>query len=265
MKSKVLALLFALVFSLSGCLGFLGDDDPAPGTDEGTEADPTEGTEGSKESDEEEKEEEPAYEPPTASLSADVTEGVGNLSVAFTLDGTVGEGQTLSWSLDLGDGTTQTGDELPATVEHTFSEPGNFTVVLEVMDAEESADATVDILVLEPDADPVTLAGSALVVDGWAVMLDGCFMEVIWWDLASEGVTTPEGVTGGMHNIEPTMVGWSFSFDVEGVIAEFWSAEPSILGSGSEGTVPEGAAHVFVCINDPTVMDVDYTMTLTPA
>lgn len=159
MSKKLLPFLIALVFAFAGCLG-IADDESEPagegptGSDEhdnhsGNESDENEGDDGN--GSENEDTNETASEPPTASLEANVTSGAAPLNVTFTLDGSGSGDDELSWSLDLGDESDlQEASGLPATVEHTYREMGNFTVVLEVFNEEHSTSTNVTITVDAP-------------------------------------------------------------------------------------------------------------------
>lgn len=116
---------------------------------------------------------EPGGAPPTATLTADVTTGDAPLEVTFTLDGSDPDGDDLAWTFDAdGDGTAdEEGDELPATVVHTFG-AGNHTARLVVSDGEDEADATLRVESVEPA--PAAPAGPVQEETvSWAVGGDG--------------------------------------------------------------------------------------------
>lgn len=82
---------------------------------------------------------------PTATLTADSTEGDAPLNVTFTMAGT-GLGGA-GWTLELGNASTETGDSLPAEYTHTFTEPGNHTVTLTVGEGEAAVSDSLVIVV----------------------------------------------------------------------------------------------------------------------
>lgn len=96
----------------------------------------------------------PENAPPTASLTANVTNGSAPLPVRFDLSGDDSDGDNLTWTFDAdGDGEADAnGTDLPSTFEHTFEEAGNYTAVLTVSDEEDSASSNVTITVEVPVA-----------------------------------------------------------------------------------------------------------------
>ena len=151
----VVAVAVALLVSLmsSGC--FVADDDPetqdadtsgtvtATGTT-GTRtattsrsATATAGTSGSG----------AANEAPTATLTATPVNGTAPLNVTFDIGGTDADSDNLTWSLTLDNDTLGDGTGVPAQVNHTFSEAGNFTVFLTVSDGTSNATANVTVYV----------------------------------------------------------------------------------------------------------------------
>lgn len=91
----------------------------------------------------------PRNAPPTANLTANVTNGSAPLAVSFDLTGEDADGDNLTWSFDAdGDGEADAdGAELPASFEYVYDEPGNYTAVLNVSDAEVSTAAELLIVV----------------------------------------------------------------------------------------------------------------------
>lgn len=73
---------------------------------------------------------------PSAVATADVTTGRAPLDVTFDPSGSQDlDGSIVSWTWDLGDGTTVT-RTAPSTVSHTYDLPGTYDVVLTVTDDE---------------------------------------------------------------------------------------------------------------------------------
>lgn len=89
---------------------------------------------------------------PEASLTADPEEGEAPLTVSFDLsesedpDGVIEE-----YALEFGDDDSTSGDDLLDEIEHTYEEPGEYTVSLEVVDDDELTDtATITVEATEP-------------------------------------------------------------------------------------------------------------------
>jgi PKD repeat protein len=112
-------------------------------------------------------------EAPQASLSLDRSGGPAPLQVAATPGGSDGDGDTLSYRIQFGDGESASGELPHDPVVHTFQEPGVYVARLEVDDGFETAVATATVTVgpAEPlDAragdDRTVVAGEALHFDG---------------------------------------------------------------------------------------------------
>lgn len=89
---------------------------------------------------------------PSAALEAEPQEGEAPLTVSFDLsesedpDGVIEE-----YTLDFGDDDSTSGDDLLDQIEHTYEEPGEYTVTLEVVDDDELTDtATITVEATEP-------------------------------------------------------------------------------------------------------------------
>lgn len=118
--------LLVLALATAGCLG----------PEDGTDSEDVELTNASAS---------PAPSPPEAELSANRTAGSAPLDVAFQLDA---EGN-VSWSLATGDGASAQGEELPAVVDHTYEEAGNYTANLTV-ETEHANDSDTLAIHVEP-------------------------------------------------------------------------------------------------------------------
>lgn len=143
-----------LITALAGCLaeetGGLETDDGVGGADDSAgQGNQTTGTGN-------ETDAAPPAEntPPTADLTANVTNGSAPLAVTFDLAGDDADGDDLTWTFDAdGDGETDAdGASLPAAFNFTYDEVGNYTATLTVSDAEDSATANVTITVEAPVA-----------------------------------------------------------------------------------------------------------------
>lgn len=253
MTKKLLPVLIALLLSFSGCLGFSGGDDLE--SDAGDPGDtPSDGSNGNETADGDgnETDNDNGNQPvaaPEASLSADVDEGAAPLNVTFTLDGSDPEDFPLNWTLDMGDeNTTYTGDELPADVDHSFQEGGNYTVVLNVTNGAHASEANVTVQVAEPAPAAVAQEESGEWLVGAMVM--GCFGDIV-------GAGYPEeldGVAYASFEIDPATYGQEYEAAVATDTAQdspgftFLDADRGALAGGfmsdaATGTVPEGAVH----------------------
>ncbi|RJQ16929.1 PKD domain-containing protein [Candidatus Woesearchaeota archaeon] len=83
---------------------------------------------------------------PNAVISANPTNGVAPLTVAF--DGTGSTGNIVSYSWDFGDTSTAN----TAAVNHQFANPGTYNVVLTVTDNESATDTATETITVTPSA-----------------------------------------------------------------------------------------------------------------
>lgn len=90
--------------------------------------------------------------PPVAAFSVSSTTGDAPLTVTFSEDSTQGTGTINQWAWDFGDGNTST----ESSPEHTYTEPGEYTVSLTVSDEYSSHTVTatepVVVLAVPPEA-----------------------------------------------------------------------------------------------------------------
>lgn len=105
--------------------------------------------------------------PVITTFTASVAAGAAPLVVNFTLDATDPQGEKVTWTVDLADGSpAQSGTTLPATFSHNFTAAGNYTVKATVTDGNNNVNKTVTVRVT---ADPgagvsVSAAGSVTAV-----------------------------------------------------------------------------------------------------
>ena len=85
--------------------------------------------------------------PPTANLTATPVNGTAPLNVTFSLSGSDPDGGNITWTLTIDGNATANGTALPSNVTHSFTEAGNYTVVLTVRDASRNATANLTISV----------------------------------------------------------------------------------------------------------------------
>ena len=97
-------------------------------------------------------------QPPVAAFSVSSTTGDAPLTVTFSDESTQGTGTINQWTWDFGDGNTST----ESSPEHTYTEPGEFTVSLTVSDeySSHSTVATEPVVVTEAPPSELTLIDS---------------------------------------------------------------------------------------------------------
>ena len=97
-------------------------------------------------------------QPPVAAFSVSSTTGDAPLTVTFSDESTQGTGTINQWTWDFGDGNTST----ESSPEHTYTEPGEFTVSLTVSDeySSHSTAATEPVVVTEAPPSELTLIDS---------------------------------------------------------------------------------------------------------
>lgn len=255
MTSKLALVLLSLTLILSGCLGTSDGDDEA--------LDPTNtSTQGNETSDVSSGTDNTA---PEASLSANQTTGQAPLAVTFTLEGSDADGDALRWTFTIQQGAQlSTGDQLPATVNHTYDRAGNFTAVLTVDDGNQTAGANLTITVTAPDTDDATGNGTGnattsaddlpdpVVINGTAAVghpahILHCFRG---------------GIDGSYHEISPAEGGWTYALEPAEDFAVYWWGDGEFLEAGeTSGTVPSEATHAEVCMTEGNVMG-SYSLTL---
>jgi PKD repeat protein len=181
MTAKGLALLLVAAILLSGCASKKGGDDggsdttgtttgsgtkTATGTKTGTTSGTgTGGPVGNG-----------TGSAPTATLSANLTEGSAPLNVTLSVNATDADGDALSWSLDFGDGSapangTSANGTVATTLVHAFA-AGNHTAVLNVTSGGATATANVTITVLA-GAGGVLIDETLHVIFGCELCTDG--------------------------------------------------------------------------------------------
>jgi hypothetical protein len=103
----------------------------------------------------------PSNTPPSGSISAVAGSGSLPVRVNFTLTGSDPDGDVIVWDLAFGDGATDDGTTLPATVSHNYTTAGNFTAVFTITDGKESTDYDVAVAIAAGGA-----AGPSLMLVG---------------------------------------------------------------------------------------------------
>lgn len=242
------------------------DVDPEPEPGPGTDA------EGGNET-----QEPPAPEPntpPTATLTADDTDGNAPLNVTFTLDGSDGDGDDLTWALDRDDDGTvdDQGDSLPATLTYTY-EAGDWTARLTVFDGEDEAEATLDVEAFEAEevpAGPVqeltlawdvgatfapTLLDSSNEFCGTDQPPDGVLYRS--FDVAPASQGTPMAATVDYNAVAGGTAGWGIVYFDDGCEESeaFSVMDPSPIA----GTVPAFATWAIAYSNGGEGVTVSYT------
>ena len=198
--------------------------------------------------------------PPTASISADNTEGIAPLTVSFR-DGSTGD--VTGWKWDFGDGTTS--DEQNAT--HLYTTPGSYTVVLTATGPGGKNSAHTTISVREPPVvlSPPTAAISADNTEGVAPLTvtfrDGSTGEVNgWkWDFGDGSVSEEQHPshtysTPGSYKVVLTVRGPGGEDISESVITVQKPLSPLVASFSSDLT--EGTAPLTVSFTDSSTGEI---------
>jgi PKD repeat protein len=196
--------------------------------------------------------------PPVATLAASTPGGGVPLAVNFTLGGSDPDGDALNWTLSFGDGSAnRTGSALPAAVAHTFTAAGLHRVVLNVTDGRLSAERTLLVNASAAALPADVFTGHVVAPDG----VENSEGECLFALLASVGAA-PGGFAGDGFSLVNAKGGWTFAFDVDGMVAQFQDAAGYVGDKAPSGTVPDGATSVLACSH--SAVDTDYTLTLSP-
>lgn len=267
----MIALLLAA--ALSGCLGSEDgpktesepQDNPASGTDSGTEPTETEANETSEPGDPAPQEPNPsqptANGPPVVELTATNQSIAPGQTVTVTLAATDPDDDTIGWDLDLdGDGTfDETGfDDLPRSFEVSFAQAGNYTLKADVSAGDHTVSSTLRISVVEPPVPegpaPVEYTGTVFIPSVFYNLGASCTEDF----LISAGTA---GNAGEVHNLPAELIGWTYEVEGDGVVVGFFGAGSGLLANGgTQGTVPGGAEQMGVC--GDTAIATDYVVTL---
>lgn len=198
----------------------------------------------------------PSNSPPTGSISA----SVNGTNVTFTLTGSDPDGDTLVWELDFGDGQKEDGTTLPATVEHVYA-VGNYTANFTVTDGTDPKTYDVEVAVAAlagggAGGQVVTFTGTIVAPDPFAVTAGTCILVL----MSSQA---PQETFGGSFAAAGVQ-GWSYSFDVTGVITLFVDGADNPIPGGESGSVPEAAVTIYTCGASEDAVMLDYTLSLVP-
>ena len=140
---------------------------------------------------------------PVANLTADTLNGTAPLNVTFAVDGSDPDGGALDWILTFGNTTLGTGNgtTLPANVTHSFTEAGNFTVVLTVTDGAGNATANVTVVVLA--GTPAGPAGPKICEAPSETSIGGqMYVDRISWIFRESN-----GLPGLQYTAKPSLIG----------------------------------------------------------
>jgi hypothetical protein len=237
MAKRLLPVLLALAMVSAGCLG--GGDLEQNGDDNGTGNDgttPGDNGNGSTGNGGGEGGEGEVLEF-TAVLTANVTSGQVPLPVNFTLEIEPEVNASLTWELQLGN-TTESGNELPANVNHTYEEGGNhtvrFTVTIDGVSSEANLTIGVEGITV-PEPNPVQSGSNS-------DCLDDLFLYLV------SAVSSPDAVR---VEVDPGTV-WVGESDDGRVRVNFFRENDTNLGDAQTGTgvVPGDAAYGLVCIRE---------------
>jgi PKD repeat protein len=166
------------------------------------------------------------------------------LNATFTVTGTDPDGDTLSWTVAFGDGGKANGTVLPATIKHTFSKGGNFTVRLNVTDGKSSATATTlvttHMAVLAPDQElelKWTTDGAGC-GDAPASMMFGTPTDgVVWKQFDVDATTIGQPMTATGTATSPVFVFQVAYYGADDKVIEKFTGGPTLSGVVSAGAV----------------------------
>ena len=198
----------------------------------------------------------PANRAPVGSISAKAN----GTTVEFNLTGSDPDGDALTWTLTMGDGShdsDRTGTSLPANVTHAYLGSGNYTVVYNLTDGQATASYNLTIA--------INAAAPSLVTQGfvgeWSIgNVDAPAVAALGGDC--DGAESMDGLFVALFTVEPATIGRPYTATIEAtttsasIVAwevKFRDAEcqeidgPYIEGSGPiTGTVPAGAVYAWM-------------------
>lgn len=181
-----------------------------------------------------------------ATLDADAINGTAPLMVNFTLDGNA---PNATWSLDFGDDNSTDGFGLPGAANHTF-DAGNFTVVLTVIDGNQTVQSSLNLTVLEVVEEVRELPEQLHFEFGESLGCVGDFAVCVGPALGEDGLD------GFWVPLSELYWGLSLTTTVDNVLGDsdcyFVNDAGDNIGNGNNGgsecagTVPEGAVQMYL-------------------
>jgi PKD repeat protein len=187
-------------------------------------------------------------------MAVSVPGGAAPLNVTFALEGQDADGDALNWTLAFGDDAQTNGTILPSNATHVYAAAGayNATFTLDDGTNQTSYDALINV---SAEAG----AAAALIFTGHVIFPDPVLStegECLFALSDMFGIPPGGGYAGDYFAFDALGKGWTFSFDVEGMIAYFGGND------GPAGDVPADATGVQAC--SETAVNTDYTLTFTP-
>lgn len=188
-----------------------------------------------------------ANQAPTGAISV----SVNGTNATFTLSGSDPDGDTIAWDLELGDGATESGTTLPATVNHTYA-AGNYTANFTITDGTDPT--TYDVA--------VAVGGGGAAAPGQTVT--GSYVAGTPVDCAFGYLPELADVTYVTFAVEPATLGKPFVADFEttvpalALLVDFFDSAGTYVGTEefppapepgatqNTGTVPETAVSGFL-------------------
>lgn len=82
---------------------------------------------------------------PVANLTADIVNGTTPMDVTFSIIDSSEEGGNYNWTIEFGDGNSTNGTDVPAVVEHTFFEIGEYVANLTLSNEAGESNASLNI------------------------------------------------------------------------------------------------------------------------
>jgi hypothetical protein len=249
--SALLASLVLVALLFAGCSGKGGDDGGSVSTSGSATASKSASTTPSSTNSSGAPH---ANQAPTGSVAVSVPGGAAPLNVTFALEGQDPDGDVLNWTLAFGDGAQANGTTLPSNVTHRFEVAGAYNATFTLDDG---ANQTSYHTLIDVSAEPT--AKAALLFTGHVVFPDPVLNsegECIFALSDQFGIPPGGGYAGDYFAFDALGAGWTFSFDVDGMIAFFDG------NAGAAGDVPRDATGVQAC--SESAVNTDYTLTLTP-
>ncbi|WP_241430725.1 PKD domain-containing protein [Haloferax elongans] len=170
-----------------------------------------------------------------------------------------------SYEWDFGDGTNATGEN----VSHTYTEPGSYTVTLNVTDAAGNNDTDTMVVTVEDATDPTAAAGSNQTVDeDTAVQFNGSSstdnvgVDSYQWSFGDGNSTTGENVSHtyaqpGTYTVTVTATDAAGNSDTDTLVVTVNDTTAPVADAGSNQTVDEDTVVQFNASNSTDNVGVD--------
>nr|WP_280140973.1 PKD domain-containing protein [Haloferax larsenii] len=170
-----------------------------------------------------------------------------------------------SYEWDFGDGTNATGEN----VSHTYTDPGSYTVTLNVTDTAGNNDTDTMVVTVEDATNPVADAGSNQTTDeDTAVQFNGSNstdnvdVDSLQWNFGDGNSTTGENVSHtyaqpGTYTVTLTATDAAGNSDTDTLVVTVNDTTAPVAGAGSNQTVDEDTVVQFNASNSTDNVGVD--------